>query len=217
MNADGSGRTQLTDEVGDEFDPAWSPDGSLIAYGFDDLGLQEFSTSILTVDPRTGDVTSLVTRQNERLGWPAWSPDGTRIAFSAYSQSGWDLYVMDADGGNLTKVHDEPRSVFAMPIAWTPDGRRIVFASEAPGYTSPYSMRPDGSDARELFPNLPIRDAVAIDWSPDGLWIVGAPIHDNSTPVVGGTTGVLLIRADGTQMFTIAAGGSEPSWRPDVR
>ena len=49
------------------------------------------------------------------------------------------------------------------------------------------------------------------------LWIVGAPIHDNSTPVVGGTTGVLLIRADGTQMFTIAAGGSEPSWRPDVR
>ena len=124
MNADGSGRTQLTDEVGDEYDPAWSPDGSLIACGFDDLGLQEFSTSILTVDPRSGDVTSLVTRQNERLGWPAWSPDGTRIAFSAYSQTGWDLYVMDADGGNLTKVHDEPRDLLGMPIAWTPDGRQ---------------------------------------------------------------------------------------------
>jgi len=216
MNADGSDRTRLTDAVGDEFDPAWSPDGSLIAYGFDDLGLQEFSTSILTVDPRTGEVTSLVTRQNERLGWPAWSPGGTRIAFSAYSQSGWDLYVMDADGGDLTKVHEEPRSVFGMPIAWTPDGRRIVFASEAPGYTTPYSMRPDGSDARELFPNLPLRDAVAIDWSPDGRWIVGAPIHDQAA-VGRGTTGVLLIRADGTQMFTIAAQGSEPSWRLDVR
>jgi Tol biopolymer transport system component len=215
MNADGSGRTQLTHKVGDEYQPDWSPDGSLIAFGFDDLGLHDFSTSILTVDPRTGDVTELVTRPNERLGWPAWSPDGTRIAFSAYSQSGWDLYVMDADGGNRTKVHEEPRDLLGMPIAWTPDGRRIVFVSEAPGYTALFSMLPDGSGVREQFPGLRTGEAVAIDWSPDGRWIVAAGVRDAAT-VGGGTPGVLLIRSDGSQMFTVAAGGSEPSWRPDV-
>jgi len=215
MNADGTGRTQLTDEEGDEYDPAWSPDGSLIAFGFDNLGLDAFFTSIYIVDPRTGEVNELVTRQNERLGWPAWSPDGRRIAFSAYSQRGWDLYVMDADGGNLTKVGGEPRDLFGMPIAWTPDGRRIVFVSEALGYTALFTMRPDGSDARELFPDLRIGEIVAIDWSPDGRWVVAAGLHDQAA-IEGGTAGVLLIRADGSQMFKVAEGGSEPSWRPDV-
>jgi TolB protein len=215
MNADGSGRTQLTDEKGDEYDPAWSPDGSLIAFGFDDLGYDAFSTSIFIVDPRTGELTELVTRQNERLGRPAWSPDGRRIAFSAYSQTGWDLYVMDADGGNLTKVGDEPRDLFGMPIAWTPEGRRIVFVSEALGYTALFTMRPDGSDARELFPDLRIGENVAIDWWPDSRWVVAAGLHDQ-TAIEGGAPGVLLIRADGSQMFKVAAGGSEPSWRPNV-
>jgi serine/threonine protein kinase/DNA-binding SARP family transcriptional activator len=215
MNEDGGGRTQLTHEEGDEYDPAWSPDGSLIAFGFDDLGHDAFSNSIFIVDPRTGELTELVTRQNERLGSPAWSPDGRRIAFSAYSQTGWDLYVMDADGGNLTRVGGEPRNLFGMPIAWTPDGRRIVFVSEALGYTALFTMRLDGSDARELFPDLRIGESVAIDWSPDGRWVVAGGLYDQAA-IEGGTAGVLLIRADGSQMFKVAAGGSEPSWRPDV-
>ena len=215
MDADGSGRAQLTDEEGDEYDPAWSPDGSRIAFAFDDLGHNEFSSSIYAMDPRTGESTALVTRRNERLGWPAWSPDGRRIAFSADSQTGWDLYVMDADGGNLTKVGNEPRDLFGMPIAWTPDGRRIVFVSEAPGYTALFTMRPDGSDAREVFPDLPIGEIVAIDWSPDGRWVLAAGLYDQAA-IEGGTAGVLLIRADGSQMFKVAAGGSEPSWRPDA-
>ena len=95
---------------------------------------------------------------------------------------------MDADGGNLTKVRDEPRDLFGMPIAWTPDGRRIVFVSESPGYTAPCSMRPDGSDARELFPDLPIGEAVAIDWSPDGRWIVVAA-GTHQAAIGGGTPG----------------------------
>jgi Tol biopolymer transport system component len=122
---------------------------------------------------------------------------------------------MDADGGNLTKVRVEPRDQFDMPIAWTPDGRRIVFVSEAPGYTALLAMRPDGSDAQELFPDLRIGEVVAIDWSPDGRWVVAAGVHDQDA-VGGGTPGVLLIRADGSQMFKIAADGSEPSWRPDI-
>jgi DNA-binding SARP family transcriptional activator len=85
----------------------------------------------------------------------------------------------------------------------------------APGYTALLAMRPDGSDAQELFPDLRIGEVVAIDWSPDGRWVVAAGVHDQDA-VGGGTPGVLLIRADGSQMFKIAADGSEPSWRPDI-
>ena len=122
---------------------------------------------------------------------------------------------MDADGGNLTRIHDEPRDVLGMPIAWTPDGRGIVFVSEAPGYAALFTMRPDGSDVRELFPDLRFEGPVAIDWSPDARWIVAAGLHDLAV-VREGTPGVLLIRADGSRMFELAAGGSEPSWRPDA-
>jgi hypothetical protein len=67
-----------------------------------------------------------------------------------------------------------------------------------------------------LFPDLRIREVVAIDWSPDGRWVVAAGVHDQNT-VGGGPSGVLLIRADESQMFKIATDGSEPSWRPEAR
>ena len=120
---------------------------------------------------------------------------------------------MDADGGNLTKVHHEPRDLLGMPIVWTPDGRRIVFVSESPGYTALYSMRPDGSAVQELFPDLRIggcRDPLVAGRSLDH--------RRRCAPgdLPGDTPGVLLIRANGSQMFKVAGGGLEPSWRPDV-
>jgi hypothetical protein len=217
MNADGTDLTQLTDAAGDEYGPAWSPDGSRIALAFDDLGLDDFSTSIVTVDPGGGEWTELVTRENERVGWPAWSPDGNRLAFSASTNHGFDLYVIDADGGGMVKVHQEPRGQFGMPVAWTPDGRRIVFWGQAKGGRETlFSIRPAGTDIQELLVDLPTEErALALDWSADGRWIVAAGPYDLAA-LSGVPSDVYLIRADGSEVFTIAAGGSEPAWRPET-
>ena len=81
MNADGSGRTQLTDGEREE-GPAWSPDGSRIAY----IGISSDSTSHVFVMNADGSGQTPLTslgRQSDFLSpVPAWSPDGTRIAYS---------------------------------------------------------------------------------------------------------------------------------------
>jgi serine/threonine-protein kinase len=210
MSADGSGLERLTDESGDEIHPAFSPDGSRIAFVIDGLGLEPYRTSIVVVEPDGGGWTELVTRHDERVGWPAWSPDGRRIAFTGLSDA-YNIYVMRADGSDITKVHEEPIEHVGLPLSWTPDGERIVFWSDTT--RSLLSMRPDGSDVRRLvdhFPRSPYIGDLAPDWSPDGQWIVTAGPW---SPEDLGTL-VLLMRADGSDVFTLGYYVTEPSWRP---
>ena len=63
---------------------------------------------------------------------PAWSPDGKRIAFAAninapQSQEDTDIWIMDADGSNLTQVTSS-QALDDMPV-WAPDGKSIFFRS----------------------------------------------------------------------------------------
>ncbi len=88
INVDGSGLTQLTNLPGEAHDPAWSPDGSTIAFTSEgDLRL---------MDP---DGTNIRTLSGP--GWeerPAWSPDGTRLAYNSWRGSGQgEIYSKKTD------------------------------------------------------------------------------------------------------------------------
>ena len=72
--------------------PAWSPDGSKLAFQRD--GAVWVASAPLTVTRVA--VTSV------QPGSPVWSPDGTRIAYS----DGASIYVLDAATGKATKVAD---------------------------------------------------------------------------------------------------------------
>jgi Tol biopolymer transport system component len=57
---------------------------------------------------------------------PAWSPDGKRIAFASNRDGAYEIYVMNADGGNRRRLTRTPRRKSSDSPDWSPDGRRIV-------------------------------------------------------------------------------------------
>jgi Tol biopolymer transport system component len=108
MNADGTDVARLTNAQFDDVGPPqWSPGGTQIAFE----ALQRGNYDILVIDhdgTRLTDVTGDAGDENV----PTWSPDGTKVAFIAGeavirnpgAASTFDLYVMNANGTNRTRL-----------------------------------------------------------------------------------------------------------------
>ncbi len=103
---------------------------------------------IVQVDP--ADVGSLVpVLVNGRLNQQgSWSPDGTRIVFSASVDGNADIYVMDADGKNATRLTTAPEA--DLEPVWSPDGGTIAFTSLRGGTSHIWAMNAGGTGLRQL-------------------------------------------------------------------
>jgi Tol biopolymer transport system component len=60
--------------------------------------------------------------------FPKWSPDGKKIAYSANPKGNYDIFVMNADGSNITPVTTSPKA--EVEHAWFSDGKKIAFTIE---------------------------------------------------------------------------------------
>ena len=142
MNSDGTGAIRITDSASDPdlpwsaravsygF-PAWSPDGSRLAFIRTVMGPTPTarSASLFVLDPTAGTLPVLFTG----LGWgsdaPDWSPDGTRIAateMSFHSIAAW-LVAVSAEGWGTVHLPDVAGYTHNQQPAWSPDGTVIVF------------------------------------------------------------------------------------------
>jgi Tol biopolymer transport system component len=117
-------------DLGAGYWPAWSPDGSQIAFEFYDPAVAEPEIFVMNADG-TGRVNlsqhpALLDRE------PSWSPDGSQIVFRRGDRGnadGYELFVMDADGGNQTEILSAPGPQLA-PL-WLPDNRIIYMSADA--------------------------------------------------------------------------------------
>jgi Tol biopolymer transport system component len=133
-----------------------------------------------------------------------------KIAFSTTRDGDSEIYVMNADGSNQTRLTVNP-AIDADP-GWSPDGTRLVFVSTRDGNEEIYVMNADGSNQTRLT-NNDGADRTPV-WSPDGSQIAFASNRGS------GEFDIFVMKADGSSAVNISGGNGaasyqEPDWSPD--
>jgi Tol biopolymer transport system component len=172
VNVDGSGFANLSQNPSRDMAPAYSPDGTRIAFAASRAsGTSTFEIYVMNAD---GSDPRLVFGDRAISSAPTWAPDGKTIVFANDREGGrignFELFSVSVDGGPERRLTDRPR--YDVDPAFSPDGRRIAFVSNTDGNAEIYVMNADGSGILRL-----TRDSgndFYPHWSPDGATLIFA-------------------------------------------
>jgi Tol biopolymer transport system component len=109
----------------------------------------------LFVQSGDGQARYQLTNDNKDIN-PVWSPDGDQVAFVRRQHDHWEIYVVDADGGNLRRLTNTPTRpdgtvANSVAPAWSPDGSYVAFLTDRTGEWEIWFMKADGSGQAAMF------------------------------------------------------------------
>ena len=207
VRSNGSADTRLTDHPARDEDPAWSPDGTRIAFTSERDG----GRAVHVMNQDGSGVTRLTPITTASYD-PAWSPDGRLIAFVSERDGNAEIYVMNADGTNPRRLTDH--TAVDRDPAWSPDGTRIAFSSERDGNAEIYVMGANGTGLARIT-GSPEPDGHPA-WSPDGNRLAFSHGHCIHYTGPGACfQAVILVTSPTGSNPTEVGVGDAPSWSPD--
>lgn len=181
--------------------PAWSPDGTRLAY----VSFESGKPVVYVHHIASGQRTPVANFKGNNSA-PAWSPDGSRIAVVLSRDGTSQIYLVNADGSNLRQV-TQTATINTEP-SFTPDGRSIVFSSDRGGSAQIYRISVDGGQATRLTFNG--GHNVSPQVSPDGTALVYVTRRGGNFQIA-----VLNLSTGNEVLLTNGPDDQSPSFSPD--
>ncbi|HKF47119.1 MAG TPA: DPP IV N-terminal domain-containing protein [Terracidiphilus sp.] len=189
---------------GNNFSPAWSGDGSKIAFASSRSG----SSEIWAADTSGGNLHQLTSFQRAEIS-PTWNPrSNSQVAFVSGRTGEPQVYTMDADGSNVQRITD---GGYAVSPSWSPNGQLLAFAWNRkygpgdPGKQDIHVLELASKNYLQITHESGSNDFPS--WSPDGRHLV-------FERQIGKRTEIWSMLADGTQQVQLTNAGSNymPNW-----
>lgn len=183
--------------------PAWSPDGTRLAYvSFEQRRSMIYIQSV-------GDGSRKKVAESKGINSaPAWSPDGTRLALVLSKDGNPEIYQLNLTDHRLTRLTRHP-AIDTEP-AWSPDGREIVFTSDRSGKPQIYRMSAGGERTERVTFAGDYNARAA--YAPDGKSLVLITRLDGKY-----RTALLHLQSATLQVLTDSSLDESPSFAPNGR
>ena len=143
-DADGYGAQTILASNEPIISPAWSPDGTRLAY----VSFERRKPVVYVQSLTTGQRTAVANFLGSNSA-PAWAPDGRRLAVVLTKEGGSQIFTIDAEGRGQPVRITTTQGIDTEPN-WSPDGQWIIFTSDRGGSPQIYRMQATGGQAQRL-------------------------------------------------------------------